>query len=337
MTTTNLKDVAQAAGVSLATASRVLSGSNYPVSAESRRRVEAAATELDYIPNAQAQGLLRGNPRAVGVVLGGDVGDPYFSEMIDGLQTVATELQYLVTVVNIRRSIRHELDAFRALRAHRVGIIILAGSGLAQADYGPSMTKALSAAIDAGETVVTIGRHELGVDVAGVSVDNEEAGMLLGDHLKQLGHRNVAVLSGKADLTSVIDRIEGLRRSLGRGLVVREVPPTRDGGWGGMEALLADHPTLTAVVGTADQMAIGALAWLREKGIPVPQHISVAGMNDIWAARDLTPSLTTVRLPLAEMGATALRLGIAALGGRISHSRLPIELIVRESTGPARK
>src|SRR4051812_28395774 len=189
----NLKQVARHAGVSVATASRVLSGSDYPVNDDMRRRVEASATELGYIPNAQAQGLLRGNPRAVGVVVG-DVGDPYFSEMIDGLQTIATELQYLVTVVNIRRSIRHELDAFRALRAHRVGIIILAGSGLIQAEYGPSMTKVLSAAISAGETVVTIGRHELGVEVAGVSVDNIEAGRLLGDHLKQLGHRKVAVL-----------------------------------------------------------------------------------------------------------------------------------------------
>jgi LacI family transcriptional regulator len=331
----NLMDVARRAGVSVATASRVLSGSGYPVSEETRRRVEASASELHYIPNAQAQGLLRGNPRAVGVVVG-DVGDPYFSEMIAGLHTHATELQYHVTVVNTRRSIQQELDAIRALRANRVGISILAGSGLIQPEYSASMTRALSAAIDAGEAVVTIGRHTLGIDVAGVSVDNIEAGRLLGDHLRDLGHRHVAVLTALADLTSVLDRVEGLRQSLGDGLVVREVGGTRDGGWNAMEPLLAAHPNLTAVVGTADQMAMGALAWLRSRGISVPGEISVAGMNDIWVAKDMTPPLTTVRLPLAEMGATALRLGIGALDGRVTHQQLPVELVVRGSTAVAR-
>ena len=332
----NLMDVARRAGVSVATASRVLSGSNYPVSEDTRRRVEASAAELHYIPNAQAQGLLRGNPRAVGVVVG-DVGDPYFSEMIAGLQTLATELQYLVTVINTRRSVQLELDAVRVLRANRVGISIIAGSGLVEAEYAAAMTSALSAAIDAGEAVVTIGRHALGVEVSGVSVDNVQAGLLLGDHLKRLGHRNVAVLSGSMNLTSVVDRVEGLRQSLGSGLVVREVVATRDGAWAAMEPLLDAHPDLTAVVGTADQMAMGALAWLRSKDISVPGMISVAGVNDIWVAKDMTPSLTTVRLPLAEMGATALRLGIGALKGKIEHKRLPVELVVRGSTGVARR
>src|SRR4051812_6450319 len=192
---TNLMDVAKRAGVSSATASRVLSGSDYPVNDEMRRRVEAAATELDYVPNAQAQGLLFGNPRSVGIVVG-DVGDPYFSEMIDGVQGLATELQYLLTVVNTHRSLRHELDAFRALRAHRVGIAILAGSGLVNEQYTAAMTAALRAAKDSGEVVVVVGRHSLDVDVANVTVDNVKAGTLIGKHLHDLGHRDVGVLAG---------------------------------------------------------------------------------------------------------------------------------------------
>ncbi|WP_203568703.1 LacI family DNA-binding transcriptional regulator [Aestuariimicrobium ganziense] len=85
---TNLRQVAELAGVSVATASRVLSGSDYPVTEQLRRRVEGAATELDHVPNARAQGLLRRNPRSVGVIVG-DVGDPYFAEMVEGLQQVA--------------------------------------------------------------------------------------------------------------------------------------------------------------------------------------------------------------------------------------------------------
>jgi LacI family transcriptional regulator len=331
----NLKSVAKHAGVSVATASRVLSGSEYPVNEEMRRRVEASANELKYIPNAQAQGLLLGNPRAVGVVVG-DVGDPYFSEMIDGLQAVATELQYMVTVVNTHRSLRHELDAFRALRAHRVGIAILAGSGLVQAEYGEAMTLALTAAREAGESVVTVGRHALGLELPTVYVDNVEAGRLIGEHLRDLGHQDVGVLAGSMDLTSTVDRVEGLRSVFGDRLVVREITPTRNGGWEATGPMLRDHPDLTALVGTADQMATGAISWLRENGRQVPADLSVVGCNDIWVARDLVPSLTTVRLPLQEMGAAALRLGIAAREGHVSQEKLEIRLVVRDSTGPAR-
>jgi LacI family transcriptional regulator len=331
----NLKDVAGRAGVSVATASRVLSGADYPVSDDVRRRVEAVATELGYVPNAQAQGLLFGNPRSVGVVVG-DVGDPYFSEMIDGLQELATELQYLVTVVNTRRSIRHELDAFRALRAHRVGIAILAGSGLMQPEYGEAMTGALAAAQAAGEAVVTVGRHSLGVEVASVEVDNVEAGRLLGRHLRELGHSDVAVLTGSMELSSTLDRVRGLRDVLGDRLVVREGVPTRDGGWAGAAAALAELPATTALVGSADQMAIGALAWLHAHAVGVPAEVSVAGFNDIWVSRDLSPALTTVRLPLQEMGAAALELGIAAREGRVESRALPVRLMVRGSTGPVR-
>jgi LacI family transcriptional regulator len=313
----------------------VLSGSEYPVNEEMRRRVEASANELKYIPNAQAQGLLLGNPRAVGVVVG-DVGDPYFSEMIDGLQAVATELQYMVTVVNTHRSLRHELDAFRALRAHRVGIAILAGSGLVQAEYGEAMTLALTAAREAGESVVTVGRHTLGLELPTVYVDNVEAGRLIGEHLRDLGHQDVGVLAGSMDLTSTVDRVEGLRSVFGDRLVVREITPTRNGGWEATGPMLRDHPDLTALVGTADQMATGAISWLRENGRQVPADLSVVGCNDIWVARDLVPSLTTVRLPLQEMGAAALRLGIAAREGHVSQEKLEIRLVVRDSTGPAR-
>lgn len=330
----NLKEVARRAGVSVATASRVLSGADYPVNDDMRRRVEASATELNYIPNAQAQGLLFGNPRSIGVVVG-DVGDPYFSEIIDGLQTLATELQYLVTVVNTHRSIRHELDALRSLRANRVGIAILAGSGLVVSEYNAAMTAALIAANEAGEAIVTIGRHELGVKVPSVEIDNVRAGRLLGAHLRDLGHRQVGVLAGWMDLTSTVDRVEGLRSVLGDGLVVRQVEPTRDGGWNATGPLLRDHSDITAIVGTADQMAIGANSWLRANGVNVPGEISVAGCNDIWVSRDLFPALTTVRLPLREMGASALRLGIAARDGHIGQQKLNVELVVRDSTGLA--
>ncbi|WP_203568702.1 substrate-binding domain-containing protein [Aestuariimicrobium ganziense] len=96
-------------------------------------------------------------------------------------------------------------------------------------------------------------------------------------------------------------------------------------------------PDLTAIAATADQMAMGALAQLRARGLRCPDDVSVIGCNDIWPSRDTWPPLTTVHLPLAEAGRHALRLGIAALAGEVTRDHLPVHLVVRESTGPARR
>ena len=328
----NLKKVARLAGVSLATASRVLSGSDYPVTNELRDRVLAAASELDYVPNAQARGLLLGNPSTVGVIVG-DVGDPYFSAVVQGLQKRATELDYLVTVINTNRVPERELAGIQALRAHRFGTIVVAGSGLMDEDYRHAVSTRLAAYRAEGNAAVTIGRHLLDVEMPSVAVDNTEAGRLMGAHLAELGHERVGVLAGDMGVTSTIDRIAGLREALGDGLVVLPVEPSREGGYAGAGALLAEHPDLTALAGTADQMAIGALAWLKEHDRRVPDEISVIGCNDIWVSRDLTPSLTTVHFPLEQMGALALEIGIAAREGELRHEMLPVTLSVRESTG----
>lgn len=332
---TTLKEIARRAGVSVSTASRVLSGADYPVNNAMRRRVEAAANELDYVPNAQAQGLLHGNPRSVGLLVG-DVGDPYFSALIDGVYDAATELQYMVTVVNTHRSLRREVEAFRSLRAHRVGISIIAGSGIVDSRYAETMAATVRTARAADEAIVVIGRHDLDLNLPGVIVDNVRAGRLIGEHLRELGHRRVGVVAGMMELTSTIDRITGLREALGDDLkIVREVEPTRDGGWAGTGDLFAAEPGLTAVVGTADQMALGAMVWLREHGMSVPRDVSVAGCNDIWVSRDLVPSLTSVHLPLREMGRAALELGIEARDGVTSRREFPVTLIKRDSTGAA--
>lgn len=332
-----LRDVAQRAGVSVATASRVLSGSDYPVSTELRARIEKAAGDLDYIPNAQAQGLLHGNAHTVGV-LAGDVGDPYFSEIINGIQAVASEHRLLVTICNTARDPDRELEYFRLLHSHRTGAVIIAGSDLVDdAHYHAGLRSRIRSFQRAGGRVVAIGHPRLRVDR--VLVDNASGARRLGRHLRQLGHREVGVLAGLAAVASTVDRVEGLRAAVQRGggaLHLRHGPPTRDGGYAGAAALLAAHPNTTALVGTADQMATGALAYLREHGRAVPQEVSVAGFNDIALARDLTPPLTTVRLPLEAMGAAAMDLvARPRVAGRPRTCRLDTELVVRGTTAPA--
>jgi LacI family transcriptional regulator len=332
----NLRDVARRAGVSVPTASRVLSGSDYTVRAELRARVEQAARELHYVPNAHARALLGGNLATVGV-LAGDVGDPYFSQIIDGIQELASRHRLLVTICNTGRDVDRELEYFTLLHTHRTGVIIIAGSELRDERYRSGLRERVRAYLTTGGRVVAIGHPDLDVD--GVLVDNEHGARELGEHLAGHGHREVGVLAGIAGLASTIDRIAGLRAALETGgatVHVRHVAATRDGGRDGAARLLAEHPGITALVGTADQMAVGAMALLHERGIAVPGEVSVAGFNDILIAQDVTPPLTTVRLPLEEVGASALRLAMEPAGSdRPRTRRLTPRLVVRASTGPA--
>lgn len=327
----NLKKVAREAGVSLATASRVLSGSGYPVSPALRERVQSVAEAMDYVPNAQARALISGSTRTVGMLVG-QVGDPYFDAMIDGVHRVAAEESFMVTILSTGRDPEQELAGFRQLQSHGASIVIVAGSGIDNPAYRTGLAARIRSFSTTGR-VVLMGRHELDEDLpaARVEADNLGAGRALGAHLRDLGHTRVAVLSGARSVTSTVDRIEGITQGLGHAPDVLEVPQTRDGGYEGMAELLTRLPGLTAVVGTADQMSVGALARCRDQGISVPRQISVAGCNDIWVSRDLTPSLTSVHFPLEEMGAAALRL---ALAGEVNPQSFPVDLVVRGSTGP---
>jgi LacI family transcriptional regulator len=154
-----------------------------------------------------------------------------------------------------------------------------------------------------------------------------------------LGHRELVLLAGPENVRSTVDRVTGLRRVIeenGGVLHIRYGAPTRDDAYDGAGEMLSTYPGATAVVGSADQLAIGAMTWLREHGRSVPRDVSVAGFNDISLARDLEPALTTVRLPLREMGEAALTLALEADSAAAPRVRkLGTEVIVRTSTGRA--
>lgn len=337
MLTVNLKQIAEAAGVSLATASRVLSGSDYPVKDELRARVLQVAEDLDYVPNAKARSLLRGNSSMVGVIVG-DVSDPYFSTMIGGIHAAATGTGYMVTIVNTHRDPAAELDAVRALHAHRVDVLIVAGSGLTDPEYQTGLRQRITSYARSGKGAVLVGRHDVPEDapISRILIDSVAAGRQMGQHLHELGHRNVALLTGDSALFSTLDRTQGFREILGDGLVEHHVTPTRDGGYSGALEVLERYPQVTAIAATADQMALGALVALRERGIDVPGQMSVAGFNDIDVSKDLVPSLTSMHLPLRLTGEKALELGLAALNGEVQRVHLEATLAARDSTGPAR-
>jgi LacI family transcriptional regulator len=334
-----LADVARRAGVSQATASRIINGSNKLVTDELRARVLRAVEELQYVPNAHAQLLARAQRTAVGVIVH-DVSDPYFAEITRGLQRVATEHGRLVIICNSYRDPDRELEYVELLRAHQVAAIILAGSGY----HDPAFTKALNMKLEAyvrtGGRVSVIGRHELHGD--SVMPENEAGGYLLGCELFELGHRKIGVIAGPKVLTTITDRLAGVRRAVrehGRSLPGKRVIYAdfdRDSGAAATAELLDANPDITAIVALNDSMAIGALAVLRERGVKVPQDMTVVGFDDMPIARDVTPPLTTVRLPLAEMGARAMALALDHTGPNPRTERVAAEVVRRESSAPPR-
>ncbi|SDS13378.1 LacI family DNA-binding transcriptional regulator [Actinoplanes derwentensis] len=308
-----LADVARLAGVSPATVSRVINDSAKKVNEDLRERVLAAVRELHYVPNAHAQNVARPRKSAVGVIVH-DVSDPYFAEITRGLQRQAGAHDRLLVICNSYREPERELAYVGLLRAQQVHALILAGSGYHDDQFTERLNGELNAYQQAGGRVAVIGRHRL-VGSA-VLPGNEIGAHALGLRVLGLGHRDVGVIAGPRYLTTTTDRLTGFRRAfdeLGVPLPASRIVYsdfTRDGGATATAGLLDAQPNLTALITLNDSMAVGALATLRERGIRVPDDISVTGFDDMPIARDVTPALTTVKLPLVEMGERAMALAL---------------------------
>jgi LacI family transcriptional regulator len=332
-----LADVARRAGVSVATASRVLNGSTRVVNPELKARVMDAARLLRYVPNAHAQALVRERSAVVGVIVH-DVSDPYFAEITRGIQRCASEARRLVLICNSYREPDRELELVRLLHGQRVEALILAGSGLNDRSYIQTLIQQIDAFGAAGGHTALIGRHA--IPGSAVIPDNSGGARATAHMLFELGHRRFGVVSGPELLTTTHDRLGGFQRGLlERGI---ELPPSqivagdfsRDGGRRATLDLLDRHPQITAIFALNDVMAIGALAALRERGIGVPEAISVVGYDDIPIAADVTPALTTVRVPMVELGERAVQLALAPLDAPFQVEHLPTEIVVRASTAP---
>lgn len=333
-----LQQVAERAGVSSATASRALHGSNGTriVGEELRRRVLDAARELRYVSNAPAQALARSTTTVVGVVVH-DVADPYFAAIAAGAMGVAREHGLLVMLAATFRDPELELDYLARLRAQRARAVVLAGSGFADRDF----TRRLATEVDAyradGGHVVAVGAH--GIDSDTVRPANRAGAALAVRHLYELGHRRFGIVSGPRALTTVRDRLDGARRQL-RSLGVM-LPPAQvvDGGFTREEAraaaraLMGRAPELTAIVVLNDVMAAGVLGALRDDlGLRVPDRVSVVGFDDLPFAADLNPPLTTIRLPLADIGARAMDMILTGPTIEPRTIDLDAELVIRAST-----
>lgn len=336
--TVRLVDVAERAGVSIATASRALSGSN-GVSEAVAEKVRQVALELGYVVNIHARSLAGGATASIGLIVH-EIGDPYFSEIASGVLGVATERGLTVQICHAGRDPDNELVQIRALIANRVVAIVVAGSGFVDPRAQSRAKEELNSFQRNGGRVAVIGRHHLHADA--VLPDNVAGGRSIAEHVLSLGHRRIALATGSLGLTTIADRIAGIEEALvevGMALedvLVVEAAFTREGGKVAAAEIFRARPRTTAVIALNDDMAIGVLSALRARGVSVPGEVSVAGFDDIPVAEDLSPSLTTVHLPMSEMGAQALSLALKPPAARPRRRTTGHTLVVRDSTAPAR-
>ncbi len=340
-----LQDVADRAGVSLTTASRVVNDGSRRVGQPLADRVHQAAAELGYTANLQARAVATGHSTMIGVVVH-DIADPYFATIAAGLIEVADSRHLLVCMSSTKATEVAEREYVALMRAQRARAVILIGSRTDDMPARDALRAEVAAFTRQGGRAVCIGQDLLGVDT--ILPENAASAEALARAMVALGHRRFAVLAGPRGLLTARDRLDGFRA----GLAAWSVPLdparviygafTRDGGYEAMSAILASRePLPDCVFAVTDVMALGALARLRAGGLEVPADVALAGFDDIATLRDIHPPLTTVRLPLKQMGemAAGLVLGDAPPVAQNASQTprvvpVPGEVILRDSTIP---
>lgn len=329
-----LHDVARAAGVSLATASRVLNGSTRKVAESYRERVELAAQTLGYTANLSAQATAKGTSAIVALLVA-DITDPYFGQLASGVVRGADEAGLVVTIAITERVLDREVRLVRALRGQRPRALILAASRSAESS-APELQRELDALAAMGGRVVAVGPGAGGV--RSVVIDNRGGGHALATALAERGYRRAVILAAAEGVRTSDDRIAGFTEGFAAsGGVVERIHRggfTREAGFETMRDALADglEPG-TVVFGISDVVAIGALAALRAAGREPGTDIALAGFDDIPTGRDVTPALTTVRVPLEEVGYQTLRAAIDETW-EPHPDDLRLDVLLRGSTPP---
>ncbi len=327
-----MSDVARLAGVSHQTVSRVLN--NHPsVREETRERVMRAVRQLNYRPNALARGLAGRRSRVIGVVSFDTILYGPAATLL-GVERAARRADHGISIVTLEQLDRSGVaDAVNRLAEQSVaGVVIIA----------PLMTAAAAAhSLPSGVPAVVVESDAAG-DLPTISVDQVAGARLAVDHLLSLGHETVWHICGPRDWLEARDRVDGWRQALEASQ--RRVPPLIPGDWSprsgydaGME--LAGRPEVTAVFCANDQQALGLLRALHERGVRVPEQLSVVGFDDIPEAEYLSPPLTTVRQDFDEVGRRCLAalldmLDAAQPFATPNHPRVDPTLVVRGSSGP---
>jgi len=327
----NMRDVADKAGVSVSTVSHVINETRF-VSHDTRRRVLSAMDELNYQPNKLASSLRRKDKRTQTLgLLVPDSMNPFFTEALRGVEDACFKANYNVFLCNSDNKPEKELEYLEALISKQIDGIILISTGTQDSLELLNHHKIASVLVD----------RELGQNTCdSVMIDNELGGQIATQYLVDLGHSRIACITGPNFLTPSAKRVHGYRKTMkNNGLPPNEawvVPGDfrPQSGYVGMNILLSLADPPTAVFACNDLMAIGAMHAVHEQNLTIPDQVSIIGFDDIMFASYTMPPLTTVAQPSYEMGLTAAKILINHLsdpGARTRQEILEPSLVIRES------
>jgi LacI family transcriptional regulator len=320
--------VAHEAGVSPSTVSRILNGTA-KVSEEKSQAVHKAIDKLNFIPNPIAQGLARGKSQTIGVITQ-DIDSPFFGEGLRGIEDRLEAVGYTPLFVSGHFRQNDERACFTKLLARRVdGVIVLHGC-LPNAFF-VTQSKRLP--------LVVTGRTLKAKSLHTIHFDNFEGARIATQHLLELGHEQIACITGPSNQPNSIDRLRGYQAALTEAGVAIRPELTVQGDFreaqGGMavQQLIDSRVPFTAILACNDQSAYGAALQLYRKGLRIPDDISLVGFDDLRTSSFTIPPLTTVRIGIYNIGKAAAMAIVDLIEGRVPHQAAPApELIVREST-----
>ncbi|NJD01942.1 MAG: LacI family transcriptional regulator [Ruminiclostridium sp.] len=330
MSASTIQDVAKAAGVSVATVSRVINNSA-AVAESTRKAVMAAVKMLNYQPNLLGRNLRRTETRRILVLLP-NIGNPFYARIVKGIEDIAHKNGYNVMLCNTDSQAEREKIYLELLKCRLAdGVIFMA----------PVLGKEGLTEIGRSFPVVQCCEYTEGAQVSHVSIDNYTAAYKLTKHLISTGHKRIGIISCRGPVVSIIQREDGFKKALAdSGIEFRE-DLIKYGDYSfnsGLRAAnqfvsMGDRPT--AVFAISDIMAIGALRAIRESNLKVPEDIAVAGFDNINFASMCNPTLTTISQPKYDMGCISMELLLQQIRGELKepeHILLEYEMIIREST-----
>ncbi|MFJ8666397.1 LacI family DNA-binding transcriptional regulator [Streptomyces sp. NPDC093600] len=335
-----IRDVARHAGVSVATVSRILSGT-YPKAPATRSKVMRAVRELDYVANAHARGLAGVRPKSVAIVVNSVI-SPHYAHVAQGVHEEAARAGRLCIVATTGGDPERELAVIQLMREEHAEAVILVGNIKPDAAYRERMAGYARALALAGSQLVLCGRPPLGRDVPAIVVeyDNTGGAFAATSHLLSAGHKHILFLGRQAGYTTPDSRVAGYRAALAAHGVPHDPRLEVDGtmerreGYRMMRERLDRGPgDFTAVFASNDQIAAGAREALRERGLRIPEDVSMVGFDDLPPSADI--DLTTVHIPHEELGRTAVRLALKSeTPGAAEHVLLGTHIVVRGSVRP---
>ncbi len=327
-----MKDIAEKAGVSIATVSRVLNNTK-PVSSELRKKVLDIVQKTGYKPNALARSLIKQRTGTIGVIIP-DMDNETFADLIKGIELITDKNDYVILVTNTRGEVKKELEMFNLFEEKRLDGIIFSGVAL---------TEKHIEFFDKYEIpTVVVGQTFNKLDFPSVTIDNFQAAFDVTQYLINLGHKNIGMIRGPLyDMQAGKERLMGYKTALRENeypvnkKYITQGDFTISSGYEAMGEIWRNELKPTAIFSASDKMAIGALNYCLDHGLDVPEDISIAGFDNMELATAVRPALTTIHQDQVEKGIKTAEILLDLIKKEEEESyniQLPYTLIERDST-----